>query len=170
MTELAIQFYPIRPSLIISVLFRGRGKNFPRSWANPTLNLDSLGWVYLTKVELACKVSASLDLSFLPSRVGKAITNNSIDIEFILSWTELGKNHRDGMFLWLNSELFWLFIVMTSHNKYSSLIFWQVTITGTLVMTSQPLSVSFQHWNISIKITNFPVFISRQAQLGVPHS
>ena len=41
MTELAIQFYPIWPSLIISVLSRGRGKNFPRSWAQPTLNLDS---------------------------------------------------------------------------------------------------------------------------------
>ena len=37
----AIQFYPIWPSLIISVLSRGRGKNFPHSWAQPTLNLDS---------------------------------------------------------------------------------------------------------------------------------
>ena len=41
MTELAIQFYPIWPSLIISVLSRGMGKKFPRSWAQPTLNLDS---------------------------------------------------------------------------------------------------------------------------------
>ena len=41
MTELAIQFYPIWPSLIISVLFRGRRKNILRSWVPATLNLDS---------------------------------------------------------------------------------------------------------------------------------
>ena len=41
MKDVAIQFYPIWPSLIISVLSRGRVKKFPRSWAQLTLNLDS---------------------------------------------------------------------------------------------------------------------------------